>query len=126
MTVKNPIRLWDDFWFRPIPPTSIAVQRIAVGILGLILAGAYLPDMSVWLTDRGTLPLAKSVEITGVCINLFRYFPSDDRGALIVLGMLSVSSVFLILGLFTRISAMLVWACGLSLFNRNPGIVTGG
>lgn len=49
---------WNRFWIRRVPPHSLALTRIAVGLYLLLYAGLYVPHIRLLFSNKGTsLPL---------------------------------------------------------------------
>lgn len=118
---------FDDFFFLPISPLPIAAFRILYGLCVsatlLLLRGDWLD----WFGVHGwvTLSTMRAME-PGVRLNLFTMFPQDDRW---INGFFWFSLLFAVLttlGLWTRVSTVILFLCVTSIQQRNLFITNGG
>jgi hypothetical protein len=120
-------KVWSDFFFAPQSPIPIALFRILYGICVsvtlILLHSDWLDWYGVHAWVAGTT--MKTIE-PGIRLNLLAILPQDDRwiGAFfyIFLGF----AVLLTIGLWTRISTIVVFLCLASIHQRNPFIEHGG
>ena len=127
MNLKDIVKAWDDFWFRPVSPIPIALFRIAIGFLALVLAVSYLPNLHMWLGAKGIISLQSSLHVFGRnCIQLFALLPQGDGWITVFLIVFMTASFMLMIGLCTRPSTIVVWLGALSLYHRCPNSCNGG
>jgi len=107
------------FWFRPVPTSTIAVLRIAYGLVVLAWSISVVPDLFTFFGPSGWL----SSQWTGW--GLLRPFNSSTA-VVIVFAALVVGASALTVGFHTRIASVVVFVALSSLLQRNPYVVTGG
>jgi hypothetical protein len=108
---------WERFWFAPEPTSTLALVRIAFGLVVIGWALALLADFSAWFGSDGVVP----------------HHPPAAHGAWGPLGVvggagaawiclvvLLVAAVCLVAGLRTRAAAALVFLGLLALERRDP------
>jgi hypothetical protein len=107
--------LWDAwlrFWFRPEPTATLAVVRIAYGLVVSLWAASHAPDLHTFYASSGVSGLGpgggSELAVTGVYLSLI------------------VGSVCLMLGLHARLSAAIVFLAVLWFQRRNPWIFNAG
>lgn len=111
-------KVWSGWAFNPIDTAPMAALRIAVGLLTIGWTLSLLPDVGVFLSDKGVQP----------------DLPNYDRGAwavqlgspYVVLGVLIAAAVALLLGWRTRPAAVLVFVVVLVIQRRDPLVLNSG
>lgn len=116
------IKYWNRFFFEPISAATLGLFRIVFGLIVTVSLIGKLPDRELFY-GRDAIISIKTAEsfFHGIerPLNLFHLVPDQDPGLLIFMSLLIVTSVFLILGLFSRVSSILVWIGLTALSNRN-------
>ena len=127
MTLRSLDRLWNEFFFRRQSPVPIALFRIVYGTLAGITLCLLRPDWFNWYGTHGwlSLPIALKLE-PGRRLNLFTIIPQNDAWVNAIFWIALGSAVLLTIGLFTRISSILVFVCMSSIQQRNLYITHGG
>ncbi len=121
MSFKTFIRAWDDFWFKPISPLSIALYRIAYGILVLIYGTFLSLDLLTWFGNKGVLSVSTANTLVVVPrLNLLAIFPQNDFFVVLFFSIFMLAALSLTLGLFTRASAAIVFMSLATFHHRNP------
>ena len=111
----------ERFLFEPVSTASLAVVRIAFGIVMIAWAAAFAPDVFAFFSAEGTIPAQPGGQGWG----LLAFFPGD--GAVIgVYVALVASAVALTVGLGTRLAAVVLFVCLLSLIRRATPIYNSG
>ena len=113
---------WNRFWFEPTPTSSLAVLRIAAGIVTFVWALSLAPDLHAFFSRSGILPTHPSLPYWH---GLLRLWPGDTAIAL-VYAVLLISTLCLTVGYRTRAAAILVWLTILAFQRRNPWIGNSG
>src|SRR6266567_2384661 len=93
-------RAWDLFWFRPQPTSTLAVLRIAFGLLTMAWAIVLAPDTNAFFGPGG--------------------LGGGQRAAPLVVAALFVASAFVAIGFHTRWAAATVLFCLVWLHRVNP------
>jgi hypothetical protein len=128
---------WDRFWFTPADPTTLAVIRICTGLVMLYAYLGSLVDVTDLLGPHGwidhqAIQQILSRQIPGLDANestVGWWGPSiwlyvhDPRWIVILYGGFLAAIVCFTLGLFSRLSNVLVWLGHLSFLHRS--LVTG-
>jgi hypothetical protein len=113
---------WQRFWFQSEETSTLALVRVAFGLVVIGWTLALLPDLSALFGSSGILPSEPGGPGTW---GLMAVLP--QHAALIVCaGALLVSSACLLVGYHTRLAAVLVFAGLVSFQRRNPFVFDSG
>ncbi|MGH9616997.1 MAG: HTTM domain-containing protein, partial [Acidobacteriaceae bacterium] len=118
---------WERFFFAPQSPTPMAVFRILYGVCVMatlvLLHGEWLDWYGVhsWVT----LSTMQRIE-PGVRLNLFTIMPQNDHWVTAFFWVFLGFAVLLTVGLWTRLSSVIVFICLASMQQRNLYILHGG
>jgi hypothetical protein len=118
------VAAWDRFWFAPQSVSTLAVIRIAFGLLLLAWAGALGHDLLAFFSDNGLLPAPPAALGPGAW-GLLRTFTGDGTLVLVYTGLV-VSAIMLTVGLKTRVAAVVAFVTLLALTRRNPWVLDSG
>ncbi|CAN5464366.1 hypothetical protein BH10CYA1_BH10CYA1_46790 [soil metagenome] len=119
---------WTEFWFTPTSPAPICLFRIFFGLLVLATGLLLAPDLYTWFGSHPVIS-QQSVhdwELSEPRFSIFFFLPDSDSIALSVFATLMVSASCLTLGLFTRVSALVVFVCLCSLDQRMACMMNSG
>jgi hypothetical protein len=118
---------WNRFFFEPVSPLPIAVYRAVLGFVVLINHALLLPDVRVWFGPRGALTPEGAVRISGGGgFNLLRMLPETEASAWLVFGLSCLFAFTLMIGFWTRASAVGLFLTLVTLSHRNPLILMSG
>ncbi len=127
MSVRTLAAAWNRFFFAPQSPLPIGLFRILYGCLVIANLILLYPDWLSWFGTRGLVSLSTMTALEpGRRLNLFSVLPADDHWILGLFWVFLVTAVLLALGLFTRISSIVVFLCLASIDQRNLYILHGG
>ena len=116
---------WHALIFAERDPRLASVLRIGYGVLLLVNLAMWAPDLRLWFSEAGLLPLAAARDIVAEHAPTVLGWISTDGWLWGCYGVLVASAVLLTVGWHTRIQAIIV-LCGLVSFqNRNYAIVDG-
>ena len=116
---------WQRFWFEPEATSTLALVRIAFGLVVLVWTLTLIRDADAFFTSEGVLSGSSYAGESGASWGLLDVF--EGRLAVgLVLGALTLASLCLIVGLDTRIAALVVFVCVLSLERRSPFVFNSG
>jgi hypothetical protein len=115
---------WERFWFEPVETATMALFRVAFGLLVLGYSLSLAPALFAFYSDQGILPSQPSYSGT-LAWGLLGVFPSD-AAVLVLYFLLLVGSLALLAGLQTRIAALVVFVCLVSFGRRNPWVLNSG
>ena len=107
---------WQRFWFDPQETSTLALVRIAFGLVALGWTATQGPNLGAFYGPHGVLPhdIPDGPGSWGI-LNLWH-----GSAAVVVLYVVTViSAVALTLGLFSRLAAILVWVGIVSFQHRN-------
>jgi hypothetical protein len=121
------LRKVDNWWFGKGSPVTMAVFRILMGTVALANLAMMLPFFDAWFTERGYVPL-RIVKI---------YFGEDPRLNLIAgvtdprityafYLLVMLAALLTTVGLWTRVSSIVLALGYITLHHRNPMILHGG
>jgi hypothetical protein len=118
---------WEEFFFKPQSPVPLGLFRIFYGIC---VSATVILLHSEWLDWFGmhswvSLSTMTTVE-PGTRLNLFTVMPQDDRWITAFFWVFLVFAVLLTIGLWTRVSSVVVFLCVASIQQRNLFILHGG
>jgi hypothetical protein len=120
MTLRNPGKAWDEFFFAPQSPLPIALFRIFYGICVSATVILLHSDWLEWFGVHGWVSLATETTVEpGLRLNLFSLMPQDDRWIAAFFWVFLGFAVLLTVGLWTRISSAAVFLCLASIDQRN-------
>ena len=127
MTLAGFREAWEQFFFAPQSPTPMAVFRI---LYGTCVTATLILLHAEWLDWFGvhswvTLSTMTTVE-PGVRLNLFTVMPQNDHWIAAFFWIFLCFAVFLTVGLWTRLSSVVVFVCLASMQQRNLYILHGG
>ena len=119
-----------NFWSwltDPVSPLPLTLFRILFGFI-LILNGALLfPDLGMWFSAGGIFPLDSARSMIGVNrLNVFLQLGDSYKTVATVFWVYMVASVLLMIGLFPRRMALLVYIALASFGHRNIYILHSG
>ncbi len=115
------VAAWERFWFGATPTSTLAILRIAFGLLMLGWGAALAPDIFTFFASDGMFPPGTINQEWG----LLEHFGSD--AALIgVYVALLVSAFCLMIGFGTRLAAAILFVTLLSFERRNSLIYNSG
>ena len=104
--MRGAVAAWRRFFFAPQPTSTLALVRIAAGLLSFFWTLALAPDLQTFFSPDGVFPDQPGGQGSGVW-GVLDVFPG--QGALIaVYVILLLASLALTLGLGSRVAAVLV------------------
>jgi hypothetical protein len=115
---------WNRFWFVPQPTSTLALFRIAFGVITLGWVVSLIPDLQAFYSPHGIEPVHPDYTGPGTwgALNSF-----DNYTAAVALCLaLTISSLSLIVGYRTRLAAVVVFCGLLSLERRTPSVFNSG
>jgi len=119
--VRSIIATWRRFWFAPQSTSTVAVWRVAFGLVVLAWAIALAPDLFAFFSAHGLL----SEQPAGLPWGLLRWLPSD-AALITAYAVLLLASVCLTAGYHSRLASLLVFVGVLSFQERNPFVFNSG
>lgn len=115
-------RAWERFFFQPTSMATLAVVRIAFGIVAFGWTASLAPDLMNFFGKRGLVPAQPSNRFwIGVLSPA-----APDWLVYVVFAVTLISAACLIVGYRTRIAAALVFVGILSFERRNPFVFNAG
>src|ERR1700747_194430 len=127
MILKRIRQAWESFFFTPQSPLPIALFRILYGICVSVTLILLYPDWLEWLGAHAWVSeeTMKIIE-PGARINLFTLLPQNDNWIMGFFWLSLGSAILLAIGLWTRISSIVVFLCVVSIQQRALLITHGG
>jgi uncharacterized membrane protein YphA (DoxX/SURF4 family) len=113
---------WTRFWFAPTSTATMALFRIALGLLLVFWTIALAPDLKAFFTEEGLRPPPNS---SGWLWNVFEVL-GEHTAVYVVWALLLVASICLVLGLFTRVAAVVAFLAVLSFERQNEWVFNSG
>jgi hypothetical protein len=114
---------WQRFWFEPQETSSLALFRIAFGLVATAWTATLIPNLFAFYGARGIVPdnTAHGPGQWGIL--------ALSNNPILLLGVFAAtlaSAIALTLGLFTRVAAIIVWLGILSFEHRNVLVTNAG
>lgn len=127
MTMARLREAWMQFFFAPQSPTPIAVFRVLYGACVSMTLILLHPEWLDWYGVHSWVTLQAMARIEpGVRLNLFTVMPQNDTWIAAFFWIFLCFAVLLTIGLWTRVSSIVVFACLTSIQQRNLYILHGG
>jgi hypothetical protein len=125
--LKSFAEAWNSFFFAEQSPIPIALFRIIYSALVIATAMLLRPDWLAWYGPHSWISAATMhVVEPGTRLNFFSVIPQTDFAITAFFWIFVASAICLMLGLFTRISSIIVFLCLTSIDQRNLFILHGG
>jgi hypothetical protein len=119
-------RCWNDFFHQPGDARLYALVRIVFATLVLIHFAVLYPDLDHWFTADGVLPRETSWDaVSAHSWSLLSLFPDTSAAVHLAFWAAIASTIALLVGLFPRINALLVFLWIVSFQVRNDIILDG-
>lgn len=123
-------RRWNQWWYGEIGAGPLGLTRLAIGLVVLAYIALLWPERLLWFSEQGLLPIAASdtFNLRGSSAGRFDLLHSvtTAQGLSAFFGAFAAAALLFTIGLWTRASSLVVWACLLSLHNRNVPIHNSG
>jgi hypothetical protein len=127
ISARTLVAAWNEFFFLPQSPTPVALFRIVYGLLVLADLILLSTDWLTWFGPHAMLSIETMHRFApGTRINLFTLLPPNDLWIWTFFWVFLTSAVFLVAGLFTRTSSIIVYLCLASIHERNIFILNSG
>jgi hypothetical protein len=114
---------WRDFWFAPRPTSTLALVRIAFGLLMIGWTLSQIPTLMDFYGSEGILPRAP--ELSQGAWTLLSVFPGDGYVVALLVVMV-LAAVCLTVGFFPRVAALVLFVGMMSLVRRDPLVHNSG
>jgi hypothetical protein len=126
--MNDVVQAWNGFWFAPLSTATLALIRIAVGVLSLMWAISLSGDVLTFLASDGIEPREPPYSVVIGPWHTWGLlgFAGGKPIIVAVLVALIIASVALTVGFFTRAAAVIVFVALLSLQRRNPFVFNSG
>jgi Vitamin K-dependent gamma-carboxylase len=120
-------RAWESFFFAPQSPLPIALFRILYGTCVSVTLLLLYPDWREWFGVHAWFSeeTMKAIE-PGPRINLFTVLPQNDHWITGFFWFALTFAILLTVGLWTRVSSVVVFLCVVSIQQRDLLITHGG
>ena len=115
---------WNRFWFQPVETSTFVLFRLAFGVLAVGYTISLAPALFAFYSDDGILPAQPNYSGT-LAWGLLGWFPSD-AAVLLFYFLLLIGAMALLVGLQTRIAALVFFVCLISFGRRNPWVLNSG
>lgn len=113
---------WERFWFQPEPTSTVAVVRIAYGLLVLAWATTLSFDAAIFFSPAGILPQRPRPVGTWSVLDLV----GSDAAVALLIALLIWAAACVVVGFHTRLAAVVVFVAMVSLHRRNPYVFQAG
>ena len=115
---------WNRFWFQPVETSTMALFRVAFGLLALGYTLSLAPVLFAFYSDDGILPAQPTYSGT-LAWGMLGFFPSDAAVVLFYF-LLLVGTIALLAGFRARLAALVVFVCLISFGRRDPWVLNSG
>ncbi len=130
MTLLKIWQFWRKFWFEPVSPLPLCLYRICFGwcILEGTISQMY-PAMNFWFGQHAITTLDavnRYFWSQDPTLDILILFPQTEHGIAIFFAIYIAAAVCLTVGLFTRLSAIIVCLGTISMHHYQPYNINGG
>jgi Vitamin K-dependent gamma-carboxylase len=115
---------WQRFWFAPEPTSTLALFRIAIGVLTFAWALSLLPDFETFFSGHGIEPLPPK-DVPDGYWGVLNAFPDYEVAVALYLALL-LAALCVTVGYHTRLATVIAFVGVLSLERRTPSIGNSG
>jgi vitamin K-dependent gamma-carboxylase-like protein len=122
--ISRLVLAWNHFWFQPVESSTVALFRVAFGLLALGYTLSLAPVLFAFYSDDGILPAQPTYSGT-LAWGLLGFFPSDAAVVLFYF-LLLVGTIALLAGFRARLAALVVFVCIISFGRRDPWVLNSG
>ena len=113
---------WERFWFAPTSTATLAVFRVAYGVVLLAWTAAIAPTAGSFFSRTGVLP---SQPGSGMRWGVLDWFGSDAAVYLVV-ALLGAAAICIAVGYRTRLASVVAFVGLIALIRRNPFVFNSG
>jgi hypothetical protein len=113
---------WDRFWFEPEATSTLALVRIALGLVVIAWALSLAGDLFAFFGPEGIQP---SPPVAPGAWGVLGIVPGDLAVGLLYAALL-LGAICLTVGFRARLSALIVFVCLLSFERRSPFVINAG
>ncbi|MFO0909537.1 MAG: HTTM domain-containing protein [Isosphaeraceae bacterium] len=115
----NPVKAWNDFWFRPISARPLAAFRVVIGVLAIAQVVLLSFDVDYWLTDQGLVQGAEARTLAGPLRPSPLQWVQDPITIRAVLAATGLVAAAVAVGWHTRLATIALYLLMLSIHHRN-------
>jgi hypothetical protein len=124
VTVRRASDAWNRFWFAPAETSTLMLVRVVFALTALLWTASLLPELGPLFSRHGVLPRQPASGDAGLW-GLLGIWPGDVALSLTIV-VLAAACVALLVGCWTRVAAVLVFAGLLSVQRRDPFVFNSG
>jgi hypothetical protein len=127
MTLRGLFRSWNEFFFKPQPPTSICLFRIFYGLIVIADLLLIRPEWLMWYGPHSIASFSTMNALYhGPNMGLFQILPQTDFAINAFFWVFLLFAVMLTAGYMSRFAAVAVYVCLSSIQMRNGYILNSG
>lgn len=127
MRIRDIWAVWDRIWFEPASPAPVCIFRLLFGLVVLISCLFLIPDLLTWYGPNAIISIEtiKHYEHLPRFSLFFEFAPSIEL-TWGLFGLMTIAALFVMLGLFTRASSIVLFILLVSFHHRNPALLNSG
>lgn len=127
MKLRSITEAWNRFFFTPTSPLPVSLFRILYGISVMLTVMLLHGDWLAWYGAHSWMSVATMYQAEpGTRLDVLALLPQNDYCIQVFFWVFLAATVFLTIGLLTRVSAVTVFLCLTSMQQRNLYILHGG
>jgi len=127
MSLQTAWQAWKRFFFEPQSPVPICIFRMLYGVMVTATLLLLHADWLNWYGANAWVSLSTMLKVEpGVRLNMFTLIPANDTAIQIFFWLFLMFAILLTIGLWTRLSSVIVFVCLTSLQQRNLFILHSG
>ena len=127
MTARSFINGWNEFFFKPQPPTPVALLSHPLRPAHHRQSLDARPEWSMWYGPHAFMSMDTMHAVDKyVRINFFEIIPQTNFWINAFFWFFLLVAIFQTIGYMTRFSCISVFLCMMSIHSRNPYILNGG
>ena len=116
------VQQWNRFWFEPVPTSTLAIFRIAYGLVVALWTISLIPDALDFFGQDGVFP---ERDLPDGEFSVLTAFP-QDWVVVLSFAVLLVAAIATMLGYHARVAAVVVFVILVSIRRRNPWMMNAG
>ena len=124
--IRKLIRMFDTFFFHPIPITGVARMRILIGIMVLIQALTLLPGLEHFFGPDAFVSTHSLYGPGAPHLRLIDWLGGSNRAVRAIFGIHLIAAFCFTIGFFTRTSGIITYLTLISIHHQNLTILNSG
>lgn len=122
----NPIKTWNEFFFKPQTTYVLGLYRIVIGLLIIYSFILWAPHITIFFSDAGVLKASTLQEVIYRDYHTIFHYITSPLGVKLALTLLFMAAFSFTIGFKTRLSAIILFILITSFHERNNLVLNSG